>query len=399
MMSRLKPFLPLLVLLGGIAITALFILNPNEAKKRPKPEEQGMLVTTTTTETGDYTIELEAMGQIVPAMEVALKPQVSGTVEFIADSFVPGGFFRMGDPILHIDPEDYAKNKKKQEALLKQAEADYALEMGRQSVARRELDILAKTTGKKLERPNLALREPQLAQARAELEKAQAELDAAKLMLARTTIHAPFNALVTERFVTLGDTVSNQTTLATLVNTDEYWVKISVPTQHLQWLKLATAKTHDPSPAHILFGEGNASREGYLLRMVGTLDPQSRLADLLVAVPDPLLLVGPKQMQDKQPLILGDYVTVKLEGKTLTHVTRLPIQLLRDGNVLWIEKAGTLEIRPVTPLYEDRHYVYFDQGIAPEDQIISSNIPVPVEGMRVRLQSTDEAPAAPAGGQ
>ncbi len=336
------------------------------------------------------------MGQIMPAVQIELKSRVSGEIVKTAEDFVPGGYFRAGEPILHIDPEDYALAVRKQEAILQQAEADFKLEMGRQTIAKNELEILAKSTGKRLDDPALALREPQLATAKAELEKARSDLDTAKLNLRRTTIAARFNALVTERHATVGDTVSTQDNLATLVNTDEYWVKISVPIHHLQWLEIPSKKGDVGSNAYILQDEGRGVREGYLLKMTGTLDAQSRLADMLVAVPDPLLLNRSADRQDSAPLIIGDYVKVILEGKTLKKAFRLPLAWLHDGNTVWVMQDGKMRFREITPVFEDRTHAYITSGLTRGEMVITSDIPVAIDGMKVRLadDQTADTPGA-----
>lgn len=380
----LKKFaIPIVVLVIGIVIFTLFIKNPDEAKKRPQAESKGFLVEVKSVEFGNYPIKVEAMGQIAPAMEVELKPQISGEILSIEGEFIPGGFFKTDEPILYIDPEDYKIAKQKQEAVFSQAEADFKLEMGRQSVAKNELDILAKTTGKKLDNPALALRAPQLSQAKAELQKAKSDLNMAELNLSRAVIKAPFNALITSRNTTIGDKVTPQTSLATLVNTDEYWVKISVPIHSLQWLNIPKGDDYTLNFVDIIMDSGRGKREGYLLKMIGTLDTQSRLADMLVAIPDPLLLT--QKETNLVPLILGDYVKVVIAGKTLENSVRIPISWLRDDNILWLFKDGKLFFQKVEPVYEDRDYVYIKSGLAEGDIVITSDIPVPIGGMKIRI--------------
>lgn len=378
-------FIPLWVLLLGIIIATLFVSNPDEAKKKPVIEDKGFLVETAKIKLGDYPITVEAMGQITPAMEITLKPQVSGEIITASNEFVPGGFFESGEEILTIDPKDYQIAKQKQQAILQQAEADFRLEMGRQTVAKNELEILAKSTGKKLDNPDLALRAPQLLQAKAELDKAKSDLKVANLNLERTMINAPFNAIITGRSATIGDKVTPQTSIATLVSTDEYWVKISVPVNSLQWLEIPKGTgDYNLSFAKVIMDGGRGTREGFLLRMTGTVDTKSRLADMLVAIPDPLLLNIKEPRENEIPLILGDYVKVELEGKKLKQVARIPSGWVRDGNIVWIMKNNRMYFTRVNILYEDRNYAYIDSGLENGDVVVTSDVPVPVEGMKVR---------------
>lgn len=390
---------PVAILMIGLIITTLFVVIPNDAKKRPKPEDKGFLVEIGQVQKADYKIQVEAMGQVAPSMQINLKSYVTGEVLNAAEEFIPGGFFESGAPILYIDPEDYNLELQKQQAMLNQAGADLKLEMGRQSIAKNEMAILEKNTGKKPDNPALALREPQLEQARAEVSKARAAVEAAKLNLERTTIYAPFNALIINRNTTLGDKISQQSPLATLVNTDEYWIKISVPVHSLKWLDIPKTSGYTLNFARVIMDEGRGEREGYLLKMTGTLDSQSRLADMLVAIPDPLLLEKKDGEQGGVPLILGDYVKVIIEGRTLSNAVRLPLNLVRDGDIVWVIKDERLYFRKVDMAYEDRSYAYITSGLEDGDVIVTSDVPVPVDGMKVRvMDSSKTSPLPHAGG-
>lgn len=387
----IRGLVPLLVLGLGVFFGGWFITNPDEAQKRPDKEEPSLLVETSNPESGAYPALVEAMGQVRAAEQIELKAQVGGEIVSISDEFIPGGYFLKGDEILSIDPADYDLEVKKQRAVLRQAQADYDLEMGRQSVAQDELKILERTTGRKLEQPDLALRKPQLAQAQAELQKARSDLEDAQLDLSRTKIKAPFNALMRERSATLGDKISAGQTLGTLVNTDEYWIEISIPVSDLRWLDIPTRSGEYGSPATVYLDNNRGQRSGALLRLTGSLDTDSRLATVLVRVKDPLLWLDTTEgsVAEKPPLILGDYVRVVLQGEVIQNAVRIPLSWVRDDNVVWLKADGKLAFTPVEIAYEDRDYAYIRSGLSANDAVVTSDISVPVEGMSIR--TVDEA--------
>lgn len=364
----IKAVIPIALLASSLALSFWLLSHPQEAQKGLKPPEKAALVSTSHAEHGSYNIPIEAMGQIIPATQIMLRAQLSGEILSIHDEFVPGGHLTQGETILQIDPADYQIALQKQQAIMQQAGASYQLELGRQKLAKEELTILSRTTGKKPDDTDLALRVPQLLQAEAELQKARADLEKAELDMRRTQIFAPFNALVTERHVTAGDKISTQDTLAQLVGTDEYWIDLSVPVTDLQWLGAG-------SKATIFMDNGRGTRTGYLLKQTGNLNNESRFASLLVAVKDPL---------QSPPLILGDYVKVILDGHTLDNSVRIPLPWLRDGNTVWLVENGKLAIQNVKIIYNDRDFAYIAAGIKPDDLIITSQISVPVNGMALR---------------
>lgn len=402
--NLIRAGLAVLIVAIALMLAVYFTENKKETKKKTEKAPESTLVQTQSFTPGDHIIQITAMGQVAPSLSTDLKPRVSGEILRVASEFVPGGYFEKGETILEIDPADYKLEIEKKKAALQQAQADFDLEMGRQEIAKDELAVLQKSTGQKIGKTDLALRRPQLEQARANVEQAKADLALAELDLARTRLTSPFNALVSARNVNLGDVVSAQETLATLVSTDEYWIELSVPVHDMIHLTLPDAEGRGGSRATVMLDGNRGQRGGKLVRMTGTLDPQSRLVSMLVSVPDPLLLDYARsaymlllknrqgadiftQKTEKPPMVLGDYVQVALEGKTLHNAVRLPVPDLRDGNTIWIAHAGTLDIRKVSIAYRDRDYAYITAGITPGDVVITSDIPAPIAGMPIRIEN------------
>lgn len=389
----IKVVLPVIIL-GAAILTGIWLVShPEKARKGRSMESLPPLVQTESVIPSSHTVPVEALGQVIPARQTTLKAQVAGEIISTATNFVPGGHLEAGDTAVTIDPIDYDLAVKHQEAVLKEAEANYQLELGRQKIAREELAILERTTGRKPDNANLALRAPQLAQAKAEIERAKADLAVALLDLERTSVKMPFNGLITHRQATLGDKVQPSDDLATLVSTDEYWIEVSLPVSDLKWLVRPDKNGNDGSKAKVIMQDGRGVREGKLYKTIGTVNPQSRFADILVRIPDPLLLESNEE-RDLQPLIIGDYVKVMFEGKTIKDTYKIPLSWLQDNNSLWIYKDNKLEVRQPDILYEDRTHAYVTKGIAAGEEIITSDIPVPVDGMKVRKEEDkSKAPA------
>lgn len=390
----IRAVITLAILALAVGVAVYFIQNKPQSKKKETHESHVTSVEVIEAQSDNHPAIINVMGQIIPAMETTLKAQVSGEIIAAAPEFIPGGFFKAGEEILSIDPQNYELDLKMKKAALAQANAALSLEMGQQSIARDELEILQKSMGKKLESSDLTLRKPQLAQAHANIASAKAGVELAELNLSRTKLNAPFNALVRERNTNFGNNISAQETLATLVNTDEYWIEVSIPVYQMNWLILPNAQNAQGSPAKIMMDGGRGDRNGFLLKTTGALNAQSRLATLIIAVKDPLLLSAPSS--HLSPLVLGDYVRVALEGKKLENVTRVPRGAVRDGQNIWVAKEGKLAIIPITVAFEDEAYSYITNSITAGDKIITSSIPVPIHGMEVKIIDDNNTPIIPA---
>ncbi len=376
-LSILGRFIIVLFILGGAGLIAhMLIQNPKKTETKDEKKSPVVSVRTDVVNLGTYPVEIEVLGQVIPARETILKAQVGGEVISVSEEFVPGGFFEKGAEILTVNPADYELDVRMRRAMVAQMEASLKIEKGQQATAKDELNILQQSTGKKFKSTDLALRKPQMAQAQADLDSVKAELAQSELNLARTTLIAPYNALLTMRDTNLGNIVSTQDTLGTLVSTDEYWVEIDVPLADIGWLKIPG------SLAKIKLDGGRGERAGTLLKMTGTLNAQSRLASMIVSVPDPL---------HGTPLILGDYVKVILAGKTLADSVRVPQSYIRGNGMVWLERDGKLVIQTVRVVHKDRVYTYITEGLQDGDRIITSNIVTPVDGMDIqRLDDTIE---------
>jgi RND family efflux transporter MFP subunit len=380
---------PLVVIAIGVFVAwVLFVTRP-----RPEKAEAPVVPTRVQIEPvvlEDRPIRVSAMGTVIAAQQVELRPQVSGRVVGYHPQLMPGGLVEAGETLVRIDARDYRLALEDAEAALEKARFDAELERGRQKVARREFELL-RSDKERLgeEEYALALRKPHLRNVEAALEAAESRVQRARLEIARTTVEAPFNAIVQSESVDVGQLVNNQTTLASLVGTDAFWVQVSVPVSALEWIRADPA---DGSSVEVRHARGRAApivKPGRAVRLLGDLDPRGRMARLLVRVDDPLDLDRPPDA--RQPLLLGAYVRATIEGRSADRVAVIPRVALREGDRVWLmNEDDVLEIRPVSTTFRGRDEVYVASGLEEGDRVVVSRIAAPVPGMTLKLQSTTD---------
>lgn len=390
----LRALLLLAVLAGGIGLAYYWLSRPPTARRR-RPPTLARLVRIQPVRTHDEQVLVRAMGRVVPARSVRLAARVAGPVVEIDPRFDPGGEFSAGQTLLHIEDRDYQLAVQQRQAELTRTRAEARIESGRQDIALREYELLGQEVTE--DDRELLLREPQLAMAEAAVAAAQAALDKARLDLARTEVTAPFNAIVQRRAVEIGSQVNVGTELATLVGSDTYWVEVSVPVDELDWLNIPGHNSDTASPVRVLhpaaWGEDpNAFRRGRLLRLLPELEPQGRMARLLVAVTDPLHRTAPAGR--RRPLLLDSYVRVAIEGRMLRDVVTVPRTALREGREVWVmTDEDTLAIRPVTLAWTGEDRVLVSAGLADGERLVVSELQAPVEGMALRLPEANTQPS------
>lgn len=389
-----KLSLPLcLVILAAAAgvLVVIFTTEP-EAQRSGATRRSAMLVETVGVQRGDFEPVIVALGTVRPAQEVQLASRISGEVVAMSDAFVPGRRISAGEILVTIDDADYRIALDLARSEVAQAEAALLVEAGRQRVAERDYEAFDEELAG--EQRALALREPQRRSAEAELSAATAALDQAQLDLDRTAIAPPFDALVLERHVDLGARVGPGDPVAHLVGTARYWIEATVPLSKLHHIAIPTggAPGADVALRNRTAWPAGVSRAGHVLELIGTLNRETRMARILVAVDDPL-----DSASGVPPLLIGSVIECRIDGQTLEDVVRLERDYLRDGDTVWTMAEGKLAIREVELAFSDQRYVYIAAGLDADAQVVTTNLATVTEGADLRLAG-DEAQADDAEG-
>ncbi len=376
----------IIILLVAGGVTAFIFMTEPTAEREGATRETAMLVEVTAAERGDFRPTIVTTGTVQPAEDVILSPRVSGMIIRRSPDFVPGGFVPKGQTLLQIDPADYRNALELRESDLRQALADLKIEEGRQDVARQDYQFLGDTLSE--ENEALVLREPQLEAVKARVEAARAAARQAELQLERTAIKAPFNAHILSRNANLGSQVAPGDNLGRLVGVDEYWVTATVPLSHLRWLAFPEGSREQGAEVKIrsrtAWPEGQY-RTGYLYKLMGALEGQTRLARVLVRVPGPLAY-----QDDSTPsLIIGAFVEASIKAKEIKDIVRLNRDYVREDETVWVMEEGKLRIQKVDIAFQDAKYAYISSGLSEEEQVVATNLSTVTDGARLRLSEPE----------
>ena len=375
-----------LMLVLGVSGYMLFMGSKPKVTKK-KVAKKTITVEVTHLGKEDVPMQVTGTGRVIPARQIELKPEVSGTVSWIAPEFAAGGIIKKGDVILRIDSRDYELNLRKSQSALASAEASLMLEEGQQRVAQEGIRILGAEDKKDRFSTELALRKPQLMQAEASVAKAKAEVEQAELDIQRCELRAPFNIMVQDTSVNLGSRVTTSTTLATLAGIDEYWVETAVPVDRLEYLGLS----RDNVSAEIVRQGGLSRWKGKVVRLKGSLTESTRLARVVVAIKDPR---GLTSKNFTMPLMLGDYVDVTITGNIIKSVFRIPRNVVRNENELWLYNNGELEIRKLNIVWKTPTDVFANEGVNESDQVIASHLSHAYSGMSISIHGSSQSELA-----
>ena len=380
----LQIFCSLIVLGCAVALAFYYTKTPPKAKPRVRTPVVP-LVTVTSIQPQDIMYEFTAMGTVTSAQEISLSPRVNGEVIDVSPEMVPGGYVKTGDHLFTIDPTDYEIAILQLQSDLAKVTSDLNLEMGSQLIATKEFEILGQEVSPSEKK--LILREPQLGIARAAVANAEAKLTQARIDLARTKITAPFNGVILSKKIDLGSYVSSATPIAQLAGTDQFWVKVSLPVEQLQWLNIPTTTSPNGSSARIFLqkkGSEARYRDGKVIRLAASLEAEGRMAELYLSVDDPLSLT-PKNYDTPQ-LLLGAFVRVSFNGRKLKNVFAIDRNHLHENDTIWLLAGNnTLEVKAIDIIARTKEYIYTTTTLGNSPRLITSEIPSPTAGTPLQL--------------
>ncbi len=372
----------LAILAAGLALTWWFIATRPKAKPRERPKATP-IVTVEKMAAGIEQVRIEAMGTVVAADEAAIVAEVVGRITWVNDEMVEGGFVDLDEALVRIDDRDYEAAKKRARAALQKAWSEAKLEEGRRKVAKAESDLMRELDPSR-KSSDLSLRGPQRRAANAAISSANAALAQAKLDLERTHVRAPFDAVITEARADVGDHAAPNAVLARLVAIDRFRVKASIRADQLQWIKAPK-----PGALHgatvIVHASAGGTRQGRLIKLAPELEPKGRMAQVLIAVNDPMALKP--QNADAPALLLNEFVRIEIMGAKVDNVVKIPRAALREGKSLWlIDTAGHLRVTPTKILWGVSDAVFVEHDFAPGSRLITSALATPVEGMSLAVE-------------
>jgi RND family efflux transporter MFP subunit len=376
----------MLLLAGAVALSAWVFLTgpttqPEDETRPPK------IVKTLSLQPTRQRITVNAFGSVIPARRVVVEPQVSGHIVRLNPKLIPGGHLREGEELFAIDSQLAELSVGESEAEVSRGEADLKEALRKWQEGQR---LAAESV---IPATELAALESAFRMSEAELERLKVRAARSLELLQRHVIRSPFNAVVVEEAIEIGQRVDPGDASVTLVGTDEFWVQVSLPTDKVPWVRLPTDSEPGAS-AQVLLDTGGKNLvryDGQVIQLLSDMEEEGRMARVLVQIDDPL---GLQPSSHSPPLLLGSYVRVEIDAGALNNVLVIDRPALREGNRIWIvDPENRLQIRDVNVRWRDETTVTIDADLAPGEQLIVSDLRVALPDMAVKPQPVQEQTA------
>lgn len=377
----MKTFLRTFIFIGAFAIFAAgifysywMIKNKPAAEKKPK-SALSPLVQVAELQKDRQRIIISAIGKVIPSRKITLKTRVGGELKNLSPKFIPGSIFKEGEIIAEIDGSDYIIALKKAEASLLKSKANLELEEAQQQVAKKNYtDFIAK--GGSAENESLILRKPQMSSVLAELKIAEANLESAKLDLERTKIKAPFNCTLLKILANKGDQLASQSAIAEIAATQNYWIEAAIPKKDFEFLKTENTQENN---SNVEIHTQKEILKGEIIQIMNEIDPDGQMIKVVVNVENPF------DENNAQRLFLNQLVNLRIFSKNIENCYKIERKYIQEGKILLLTAENKLKTLTLSPIWEDRDWIYTNQNIPEGAKLIISDLPFIIENMELRI--------------
>ena len=383
--------LPLILIITSIMLVVALVAYKKSQRAERKPETtQATLVDTIDAEVISLNLVVSSQGTVKPRTETSLVAEVSGKIVSVSADFVAGGFFREGDVLLQIDPSDYRAGLKRAEAALASRKARLADETARSEQALKDWQNM----GKQGQPSDLGMRKPQMADAKANVSAAEADVEKARRDLERTQITVPYDGLVRQKAVDIGQYVSPGTRLGITFAIDTAEVRLPLTSTDLKYLELPAgteAKNESRPFLPVTLSTQNAGDadhwQAQIIRTEGVVDETSRVVYAVAEIIDPYGVLGQSHQKE---LKIGTFVRAEIQGLPADNVVVLPRYVLQpDNTVLIVNDDNELEVLPVAVLRAEPKKVYISGGITAGARVIITTLDAPVPGTKLAIRGAE----------
>lgn len=289
-------------------------------------------------------------GQLDAEHSVMLRPEIEAVVESI--EFQQGQTVKTGDVLFRL-------RSREQAARLREARANRDLAHQRWKRAQQLLERAASSQ----DRSDVA---------RAEFEIAEARVDLAELELSRTLIRAPFDGVVGQRLVDVGDRIEEETPLLRIDSVDRLQVTFGVSDEGLPHVGtgLKVNVWVRPYPGEKFPGE--------VFFVSPSLDPVNRRIWVKAWIDNSDRRLAP-----------GLFANVDLEIRRVADALVVPesaIAIDQSGPYVWLIDADRrVSRRPIEIGLRERGIVEVIQGLPPGSEVVTAGTHKVSEGRQVEI--------------
>lgn len=373
--------------LTGLTIA---LLTASCSKSEPPPP-QALPVSVITITAQNVPVFFEYVGQTAGSREVEVRARVNGIL--LKRDYEEGAHVNAGARLFKIDPAPY-------QATYDQAKADLGVQNAQLLAAKLDYNrLLPLWKEKAVSQKDYDDARTAFLSAQANVAASKARLQAAKIDLDYTTVKAPIAGMTSKESRSEGSlvaTTAEASLLTTISQLNPMYVNFSISaTESSQMRKLL-------SEGQLTLNQNNAFNvslvldNGQIYEQTGQLN----FTDSIVGTDTSSIRSRAIFTNDKETILPGEFVRVRLEGAERTNAIAIPqkaVMTTQQGKAVWIiNKEGNAEARPIVLGAESGDRFIIDAGLKVGDKVVIDNLMKIRPGAPLKDTPANQKPAVPA---
>ncbi|HED0667725.1 TPA: efflux RND transporter periplasmic adaptor subunit [Campylobacter coli] len=342
-----------------LLLSALFLFSACNKEEAPQKQTLPQSVSTMSAKAENLPLNFTYPAKLVSDYDVIIKPQVSGVI--VEKLFKAGDLIKKGQTLFIIEQDKFkaSVNSAYGKALMARANFDNASkDYNRSKTLYNKGAISQKEYDSALANFN---------NTKANLTSARADLENARIDLAYTEIKAPFDGIVGDALINIGDYVSSSSTeLVRITNLNPIYADFYISdTDKLNLVRNTQSGKWDLDSIHANLNLNGETVQGKLYFIDSVIDANSGT-------------VKAKAIFDNNnsTLLPGAFATITSEGfiqKNGFKVPQIAVKQNQNDVYVLLVKNGKVEKSSVHISYQNNEYAIIDKGLQNGDKIILDN--------------------------
>ncbi len=356
-----------LLIIAGSAVLAKKIAD-SKTRPKPRPNQVVKTVFVDTIKNASIPIRITANGNLTAKRRLELYSEVQGVFKGGTQLFKTGQVYRKGQALIRINASEYYASVQSAKSNL------YNLVTSIMPDLRLDYPEIYDKWQKYLNDFDMNRATPKLPETTSEKEKyfitgrniysSYYNVKNLEQRLAKYTITAPFDGVLTEALVTEGTLIRQGQKLGEYINTSVYEMEVAIGKEYADLLRVDKSVT---------LSNLNKTKEynGTVTRINGRVDQATQTITAFIEIKDASLKEGM-------------YLEANLDAKNEENAIEIDRSLLQENNKIFVVRDSVLDMINVNPVYfSDKKVVL--KGVPDQTVIVSKSVPGAYTGMVISV--------------
>ncbi|MDC0584793.1 efflux RND transporter periplasmic adaptor subunit [Bacteroidales bacterium] len=358
-----------------VLLLGFFIAGKMKERKQPQPPKKEKVLPAAfvqKVQNADVPVIVPIDGSIMARNKINISAEVQGVLEFGRKDFRPGIAYNKGEVIANINSVEFTANLMAQKSnfynLLINIMPDLRLDFP--DIYTQWEDYLSNFDMKKTiaELPEVSNKKAKLFIASRNIISNYYSLKNLEVKLAKYTLRAPFNGVLTQANTTQGTLVSPGQNLGSFMSNMQYELEAAVNSSYLNKLYIGAPTT--------IFTLQNDTLMGEIVRINGAVDRNSQTVNVYVGVQS-------NKLRD------GMYVKADIETSDIKNVFEIAGNLMIDQDHIFLVKNNKLVKTKVNVVHQTKNTVLLS-GLNNGEFMLLKPVPKAFDGMTIKVANNNK---------